>query len=139
MADCRLDLFAVIFKEGHRPRVHATNPVVNMRCGFTESEPRHLFGQRGRMGCQALLLFLGRELTRFNQRQCLHQRFCSDAAHHIKQFAACHFRVNGHRFHHQNVAGIEPFIELHNGHASLLITVENGPLNRRRAAVLGKQ
>ena len=34
----------------------------------------------------------------------------------VKQFAARLLRVNGDRFHHQNIAGVQSFIELHDGH-----------------------
>ena len=67
----------------------------------------------------------------------LNQRFGTNRTYAVKQLAAGHVRVNRNRLHIQNIAGIQPFVQLHNSHAGFGIAVQHGPLDGGGTTVLG--
>ena len=97
----------------------------------------HLFGQGRRLGGERFFLLFWGQLPCFDFGQDLNQRFGTNRAYAVKQLAAGHVRVNRNRLHIQNIAGIQPFVQLHNSHAGFGIAVQHGPLDGGGTTVLG--
>ncbi len=76
--------------------------------------------------------FFWGQLPCFDFGQDLNQRFSTNRTYAVKQLAAGHVRVNRNRLHIQNIAGIQPFVQLHNSHAGFGIAVQHGPLDGGR-------
>ena len=81
-----------------------------------EIKTGHVLRQRRGHGSLGVILLLRGQLPCLNFFQRRHQRFRAHGADTVKQFAARLLGVNGDRFHHQNIAGVQSFIELHDGH-----------------------
>ena len=99
----------------------------------------HVLRQRRGHGGGSVILLARGQLPCLDFFQRGDQRFGTHGADAVKQFTARLLGVNGDRLHHQDVAGVQPFVQLHDGHAGALVTVEHGPLDGRGAAVFRQQ
>ena len=69
----------------------------------------------------------------------LAQHTGTHSRHAVKQLAAGLLGVNGHLLTDQHIAGVEALIHLHDGDTRLCIPIEDCPLHRGAATVLGQQ
>ena len=86
-----------------------------------------------------VILRLGPEGACRDLRNGLAEDAGTDCRHPVEQFAAGLFGADGHLLTDENIAGVQPFVHLHDGNSRLGVAVQDGPLHRGTAAVLRQQ
>ena len=86
-----------------------------------------------------MVLRHSRQSTGSDLRNRFTQSFGTHSGNAVKQFAAGLLGVNGDFFTVQYIAGIQPFVHLHDGNAGLGVTVQHRPLHRGAAAIFRQQ
>ena len=95
--------------------------------------------QDGRQRCARVILRNRPDCAGFQTAQRLHQQAGAQLGQSRRQGQRRIFRKDLHFSLQQNVTGIEAFVQQHGAYAGDALAVRNGPLNRRRAAILGQQ
>ena len=107
--------------------------------GLVKGKAGHLLGEgRGQRGLFVVLRG-GHGPARGDLFNAAAEGLGPHRGHPVKQLAAGLLRANVHRLHHQDVAGVQPFVQLHNGHAGGFVAVDDRPLDGRTAPVFGQQ
>ena len=121
------------------PRVESANQAKQTRRIPGKVEISHLFPQHfGIRGCR-LALFFGDDAARLEAPDGVENCLRAELLKLRKQAPAGFLRTEGQRIPAENVAGIQSLVHLHGRDTALLLSVDNGPLNRRRSPVSGKQ
>ena len=126
-------------KPGTGPGVHAPHPVVDVCGRLRQFELGHGLVQHGGQGGVFVVLLLGLERPCRNGRDGLTEDAGPHSRHTVKQLAAGLLGVNGHLLTDQHIAGVEALIHLHDGDTRLSVPIEDCPLHRGAATVLGQQ
>ena len=104
-----------------------------------QAELGQLLIEHGREGGVCVILRLGLQRPCRDLGNGLAQNAGTGSRHPVEQLTAGLFGVDGHLLADEDIAGVQPFVHLHDGDAGLGIAVQHGPLHRGAAAVLGQQ
>ena len=129
---------AAALKPGHRPGVHPPHPVVKPVGRQGKIQPGHLLGEGRGLGGPGVVLGPGPNLAGLDLPDAAQESLGPGAGDPLKELAAGLLRVDGHRADRENIPGVQPFVQLHDGDAGLLIPVQHRPLHRRGAPVFGQ-
>ena len=99
----------------------------------------HLLVQHGGKGSVLVLLRHSRQGACCDLGNRFTQSFGTHSGNAVEQFTAGLLGVDGNLFAVQHIAGIQPFVHLHDGNSSLSVTVQHRPLHRGAAAILRQQ
>ena len=99
----------------------------------------HLLVQHGGKGSVLVLLRHSHQGACCDLGNRFTQSFGTHSGNAVEQFTAGLLGVDGDFFAVQHIAGIQPLIHLHDGNASLSVTVQHRPLHRGAAAILRQQ
>ena len=112
---------------------------MQLNCGAGEIQCGHAFGNHCRIAGKCIILRLGGQCALFEPLHRLHDELRAERGQAVMQLVGSLVFTDFERPFQEHIAGVESLCHLHDGHASLLLTVEDDTLNRRGTAVFREQ